>query len=97
MGSGRASELILEAAGSLRVAEAGDPFGRGREQHAVSGRAGTDPGRDRAVGLAGARGRVTSDRFCLRRLRFAGELSEEPGHDEHRLFGDVDGVPGNAL
>jgi len=55
MGSGRAGELILEAAGSLRVAEAGDPFGRGREQHAVSGRAGTDPGRDRAVGLAGAR------------------------------------------
>jgi hypothetical protein len=48
-------ELILEAAGSLRVAEAGDPFGRGREQHAVSGRAGTDPGRDREVSLAGAR------------------------------------------
>jgi len=54
MGSGRAGELILEAAGSLHVAEAGDPFGRGREQHAVSGRAGTDPGRDRAVSLARA-------------------------------------------
>jgi hypothetical protein len=31
----------------LRVAEAGDPFGRGREGDALAGEAGADPERDR--------------------------------------------------
>jgi len=38
----------------LRVGEAGDPFGRGREGDALAGEAGADPERDRQVGLAGA-------------------------------------------
>jgi len=81
----------------LRVTEAGDPSGRGGEQHAVSARQAWIPITiERRVSPVPA-GRVISDRFCLRRLRVAGELSEEPGHDEHRLFGDVDGVPGYAL
>jgi len=42
---------------SLRVAEAGDPLGRGGEGNALAGEAGADPERGRQVCLAGA-GRV---------------------------------------
>ena len=45
---------------ALGVAEAGDPFGRGREGDALAGEAGADPERDREVRLAGP-GRAEQD------------------------------------
>ena len=49
---------------ALRVGEQRDPFGRGREQHALAGEAGADPERDREVCLAGA-GRAEQDHVLL--------------------------------
>jgi hypothetical protein len=46
-------ELGLQRALMVGVGEAGDPFGRGREEHAVAGLAGANTKADGEVGLAG--------------------------------------------
>ena len=50
----QAAQFVLQAAGVVRVGEAGDPFGGGREQDAVPGLAGPDRQPGGEVGLAGA-------------------------------------------
>jgi len=59
------AKLGLEVALSLRVAEARDPLGRGRERDPLAGEAGADRERDREVGLAGPR-RAKQDRVLAR-------------------------------
>ena len=49
-----AFEFVGEAAGSLRVGEAGDPFGGGGEGDPVAAAGGLDAEGDGQVGLAGA-------------------------------------------
>src|SRR5512144_802547 len=46
---------MLEPTVALGVGEPSNPFGRGREPHAMAGKAGADTERDRQVRLAGAR------------------------------------------
>jgi hypothetical protein len=55
-----ADQFGLEGALVVGVGEAGDPGGRGREQHAMAGLAGADAQADREVGLAGP-GRAEED------------------------------------
>jgi hypothetical protein len=60
------AQLVIEPALALRVAQRGDPFGRGAEQHALTGQAGADPHCDREMGLAGpgGRSRITLSLAC---------------------------------
>jgi hypothetical protein len=64
----------------LRVAEAGDPLGRGREGDTLAGEAGADAERDREVRLAGA-GRAQEDDVV-----FGGEEVELAEVEHERLL-----------
>jgi hypothetical protein len=64
----------------LRVAEAGDPLGRGRERDPLAGEAGADPERDRHVRLAGP-GRAEQDDVV-----FGGEEVELAEVEHERLL-----------
>src|SRR5215204_7493831 len=59
-----AAQLGFEVALAFGVGEAGDPFGRGRELHALAGEAGADRDGDRQVRLAGP-GRVGVELLML--------------------------------
>ncbi len=63
--SAQSSEYILGPAAVVGIGETGDPFGGGREQHSVTGLAGTNCQAGHQMGLAGA-GRADGDRFLFR-------------------------------
>ena len=76
----RRSQLGLELALAFGFAEPGDPLGRGRELHALTGEARADPERGGDVGFAGA-GRSEQDHvlFAVQEVELAEVL-------DHRLL-----------